>query len=133
MAMVHKFGRMAHAMSAFGIKIKHAVRAYCIMQMVIYTVVSGLMIKLMAMGLTCMIMELLTLVTGSKTNKKDMELRHGLMELNIKGTTQMARKTVKVFYSLKTAAPMMEPSCITKFQGSESIFGLTKRHMKACG
>ena len=82
--------------------------------MVIFTKVTGSMIKLMGTGSTYMLMGRHTKVNGMKTSKMVMESRHGLMGLDTKDIIKMEPKTVVESLFSQTEASTTVSLKITK-------------------
>lgn len=128
-----KFGKMAASMLVTGKLIKPTVRVGLSMLMVTYMKVNGIMTKHRDTALMNMLMELNTLETGKKIDSTDMELRHGLITLAMKVTTNMERSTVSV-PSNGLMAHLISVN-FTTITSTEKAFilGLTTENLKEIG
>ena len=91
--MANKHGLMALFMSDLGVTTKLTERADYNMQMAMYTMESGKTIRLTDKVLILMQMELDMKANGKRIVSMEVESKHGLMALSMKGSTQRERNT----------------------------------------
>lgn len=98
-----------------------------------FTKDNGLMIKHTVKEHILMQMELTITVIGSMTNNTALVWSHGLMVPNMKVTTSMAKKKVKVNSHLPMEATMKENLNKMKYVDMENITGLMVSNMTDSG
>lgn len=91
----HRFGWTAQSMKATGKMIRQMDEEYSITQMEIYMMENGEMTRLMEKVCILMLMEQLTMDIGLRISKTGMELKHGQMERNTKGSIKKERSMEK--------------------------------------
>ena len=110
MVMANKIGWMVRVTKDNGRMVERKGMASCIMEMAIFTKVSGQMIKLMDMEYILMQMEQNILESGKTTSNTVKDMRHGLMEPFTKVSTAMGRNTETDDFNLLMDRCIPEPS-----------------------
>lgn len=128
-----KFGMMVLSIKVSGKTTKQTERVDSFTLMGMFMKAIGLMIKLMVMEFILTLTEPNMLVIGKKTNRTDMELRHGQMVQSTQVLMLMERSMVKENSFGLMAQDMKENLTIITFTESESMNGPTEDSMMESG
>lgn len=128
-----KFGMMVLSIKVSGKTTKQTERADSFTLMGMFMKAIGLMIKHMVMEFILTLTEPNMLVIGKKTNRTDMELRHGQMVQSTQVLMSMERSMVKENSFGQMAQDMKENLTIITFTESESMNGPTEDSMMESG
>lgn len=113
-AMVFRFGLMEPDTKGNGEITKQTAKGNLFMQMGIFMMETGMMIKLQVLALTIIIMGPSTQDNGQMTNSMDMGLKLGLTDPNTKGFTIWVKRMAKGNTSGKMGVFMMGVGSIIK-------------------
>lgn len=116
MDMVLRNGKMAQSMLGNGNSIRHVVKVNSGMLMVIFSKVSGLMIKPMASAFIPIKMEPNMKVIGRKTCSMGMARNRGQMAQNMKENITMVKNMVRAIIFGMMAQNMMDNGLIIKLK-----------------
>lgn len=128
-----KFGMMVLSIKVSGKTTKQTERADSFTLMGMFMKAIGLMIKHMVMEFILTLTEPNMLVIGKKTNRTDMELRHGQMVQSTQVLMSMERSMVKENSFGQMAQDMKENLTIITSTESESMSGPTEDSMMESG